>query len=162
MNSVALVTMLSFTPTPLPFLSHWYIYNVLQAVWTITSVKYMPWLLPLSFSKKTNKIRNPTPRCVIAKLFLICPWGKGGVGLFGQEINQVGGAWVAQSVGPLTSAQVMLSQLMSLSPTPGSVLTAQPGTCFRFYGLCLSLPLPNLFMFSLSLCLSLSLTKINI
>ena len=37
----------------------------------------------------------------------------------------VAGAWVAQSVKHLTSAQVMISQFMSSSPTMGSVLTAQ-------------------------------------
>ena len=35
------------------------------------------------------------------------------------------GAWVAQSVKHLTSAQVMISQFLSSSPTLGSVLTAQ-------------------------------------
>ena len=35
------------------------------------------------------------------------------------------GAWVAQSVKRPTSAQVMISRSMSLSPTLGSVLTAQ-------------------------------------
>ena len=35
------------------------------------------------------------------------------------------GAWVAQSVKRLTSAQIMISQLMSSSPTLGSVRTAQ-------------------------------------
>ena len=35
------------------------------------------------------------------------------------------GAWVAQLVECPTSAQVMISQLMSLSPISGSVLTAQ-------------------------------------
>ena len=35
------------------------------------------------------------------------------------------GAWVAQSVKRLTSAQVMISQLVSSSPASGSVLTAQ-------------------------------------
>ena len=34
-------------------------------------------------------------------------------------------AWVAQSVKGPTSAQVMISQLMGLSPVSGSVLTAQ-------------------------------------
>ena len=34
------------------------------------------------------------------------------------------GAWVAQSVKRLTSAQVMISQFMSFSPASGSVLTA--------------------------------------
>ena len=37
----------------------------------------------------------------------------------------VGGARVAQSVKGLTSAQVIISQFMSLSPPSGSVLTAQ-------------------------------------
>ena len=35
------------------------------------------------------------------------------------------GAWVAQSVKRLTLAQVMILQFMGLSPTLGSVLTAQ-------------------------------------
>ena len=35
------------------------------------------------------------------------------------------GAWVAQSVKRLTSAQVMISWSVSLSPASGSVLTAQ-------------------------------------
>ena len=35
------------------------------------------------------------------------------------------GAWVAQSVKRLTSAQVMISQSVSSSPASGSVLTAQ-------------------------------------
>ena len=36
-----------------------------------------------------------------------------------------GGAWVAQSVERLTSAQVMISQFVGLSPALGSALTAQ-------------------------------------
>ena len=35
------------------------------------------------------------------------------------------GAWVAQSVEHLTSAQVMIPQFMGSSPASGSVLTAQ-------------------------------------
>ena len=35
------------------------------------------------------------------------------------------GAWVAQSVEPPTSAQVMISRLVGSSPTSGSVQTAQ-------------------------------------
>ena len=35
------------------------------------------------------------------------------------------GVWVAQSVERPTSAQVMISRFMSLSPMSGSVLTAQ-------------------------------------
>ena len=35
------------------------------------------------------------------------------------------GAWVAQSVKHLTLAQVMISRFVGLSPTSGSVLTAQ-------------------------------------
>ena len=41
------------------------------------------------------------------------------------EVPELGGAWVAQSVGQPTSAQVMISQLVGLSPASGSVLTAQ-------------------------------------
>ena len=41
-----------------------------------------------------------------------------------QKKNPTGRAWVAQSVGCPTSAQVMISQFMGLSPTSGSVLTA--------------------------------------
>ena len=48
------------------------------------------------------------------------------------------GAWVAQSVEPPTSAQVMISRVVSSSPALGFVLTAQPGACFGF---CVSLPL---------------------
>ena len=42
------------------------------------------------------------------------------------------GAWAAQLIKHLTWAQVMISWLSSSSPTSGSVLTAQPGACFRF------------------------------
>ena len=41
------------------------------------------------------------------------------------NIKKNRGAWVAQSVGRLTSAQVMISQSVSLSPMLGFVLTAQ-------------------------------------
>ena len=64
------------------------------------------------------------------------------------------GAWVAQSVERLTSAQVMISRSVSSSPASGSVLTAQSLE-----------PVPD--SVSLSLCpspahtLSLSLAKIN-
>lgn len=40
-----------------------------------------------------------------------------------KEINNRG-AWVAQPVKHLTSAQIMISQFVSLSPESGSVLTA--------------------------------------
>ena len=36
-----------------------------------------------------------------------------------------GGAWVAQSVGRPTSAQVVISRSVGSSPASGSVLTAQ-------------------------------------
>ena len=45
--------------------------------------------------------------------------------LFLSKIKQGWGAWVAQSVEHLTSAQVMISQSVGSSPTSGSVLTAQ-------------------------------------
>ena len=38
--------------------------------------------------------------------------------------SKEGGAWVAQSVRHLTSAQVMISQLVGSSPMSGSMLTA--------------------------------------
>ena len=41
------------------------------------------------------------------------------------KVRQHRGAWGAQSVKRLISAQVMISQLVSLSPTSGSVLTAR-------------------------------------
>ena len=63
------------------------------------------------------------------------------------------GAWVAQLVKPLTSAQVMISQLDSLSPASGSVLTARsPEPASDSVSPPLSAP-PSL---------SLSLSKINI
>ena len=41
------------------------------------------------------------------------------------KMGNFGGAWVAQSVKRLTSAQVMISRFVSSSPASGSVLTAQ-------------------------------------
>ena len=76
------------------------------------------------------------------------------------------GTWVAQYVKHITSAQVMISQLMSLNPASGSVLTAQ--RLEPAWDLCLSL-CPSLpcacslsLSLSLSLSVSLSLSKINI
>ena len=54
------------------------------------------------------------------------------------------GTWVAQLVKHLTSAQVMISQLVSSSPSLGSVLTAQslePASDCVSPSLSLSLPL---------------------
>ena len=66
--------------------------------------------------------------------------------------SQRQGAWVAQSVKCLTSAQVMISRFVSSSPASGSVLTAQ--SLEPVSGFCVSLSLsdPPPFM----LCLSLS------
>ena len=41
------------------------------------------------------------------------------------EMGNRRGAWVAQSVKCLTSAEVMISQSVSSSPTLGAMLTAQ-------------------------------------
>ena len=41
------------------------------------------------------------------------------------SLNFIRGAWVAQSVKRPTLAQIMISQLVSSSPMPGSVQTAQ-------------------------------------
>ena len=56
------------------------------------------------------------------------------------------GAWVAQSVGHLASAQVTISQSVSSSPALGSVLTAQSlkpalGSVSPSPSACLSRPL---------------------
>ena len=64
------------------------------------------------------------------------------------------GSWVAQSIKHPTSAQVMISQFVSSSPTSGSVLTAEslePAldsvspflSASPLLMLCLSLPLKN-------------------
>ena len=42
-----------------------------------------------------------------------------------RNIQEHGGSWVAQSVERPTSAQVMISRFVGLSPASGSVLTAQ-------------------------------------
>ena len=57
--------------------------------------------------------------------------------------------WVAQSVKCLTLAQVMISQLVSLSPMMGSVLTAQ--SLEPASDSCLPLSAPPLLMLCLSL-----------
>ena len=44
---------------------------------------------------------------------------------FGLRVNSFWGAWVAQLVKRPTSAQVMISQFVGLSPASGSVLTAR-------------------------------------
>ena len=65
------------------------------------------------------------------------------------------GPWVAQSVKPLTSAQVMISRLVGSSPTSGSVLTAQnvePAS--GSVSPSLSAPPPLVLFLSLSLSLS--------
>ena len=59
------------------------------------------------------------------------------------------GAWVAQSVERLTSAQVMISQLVSSSPASGPVLTAW--SLLQILCLPLSLPLTHLHSVSVSL-----------
>ena len=56
--------------------------------------------------------------------------------------GQVRGAWVAQSVRRPTSAQVMISQSVSSSPTSGSVLITR--SLLLILCLPLSLPLPCL------------------
>ena len=65
----------------------------------------------------------------------------------GIKLKENGGAWVAQSVKRPTSAQVMISYSVSLSPTLGSALTAQslePASHSALPPLmvCLSLSLP--------------------
>ena len=64
----------------------------------------------------------------------------------------VEGAWVARSVKPPTSAQVVISRFMSSSPASGSVLTAQSlEPVLDSVSPSLSLPLPRSYSVSLSL-----------
>ena len=74
------------------------------------------------------------------------------------KVNKHWGAWVAQSVGRPTSAQDMILQFVSSSPTSGSVLTArslEPAS--DSVSASLSAPPPLTLCPSLSLFLSLSL-----
>ena len=64
------------------------------------------------------------------------------------------GAWVAQLVKCLTSAQVMISQFVSSSCADSS----EPGTCFGF---CVSFSLCPSLVCTLTLTLSLSLSLKN-
>ena len=69
-----------------------------------------------------------------------------------QEHHICWGAWVAQSVKRLTSAQVMISGFMGLSPVSGSALTAQSlDPALDFVSPSLSRPLPCLYSVSHSL-----------
>ena len=53
--------------------------------------------------------------------------------------SNFGGAWVAQSVKRLTSAQVMISRVCELEPLTGLCAdSSEPGACFE---LCLPLSL---------------------
>ena len=74
--------------------------------------------------------------------------------MLGVEPTKNRGAWVAQSLKHLTSAQVTISQLVGWSPASGSLLTAQSlDPISDSVSPSLSLPLP---------CLSsVSLSKIN-
>ena len=42
------------------------------------------------------------------------------------EITEMWGAWVAQLIEHLTSAQVMISRFVSLSPISGSAVSTEP------------------------------------
>ena len=59
-----------------------------------------------------------------------------------EAVDPQRGAWVAQSVRRPTLSQVVISRLVSSSPTLGSVLTAQTWSLLRILCLPLSLPLP--------------------
>ena len=73
-----------------------------------------------------------------------------------QKDKYESGAWVAQSVERLTSAQVMTSPFLGSSPTSGSVVTAQGlEPVLDSVSPSLSLPLPC------SCPVSFSLSKIN-
>lgn len=144
MNSVALVTMAFFHPLPyFPLSPIGAFITFCKAVWEITSVKYMRWLLPLSFSKKTSKIRKLAPRCVIAKLFLICPWGLEGYWAF-QTSNKPSpprNAILQKPWGPsYTRVRICSTKLGPEGRTPGiwSYINIPDKSGIEFC--CLSLP----------------------
>lgn len=144
MNSVALVTMAFFHPLPyFPLSPIGAFITFCKAVWEITSVKYMRWLLPLSFSKKTSKIRKLAPRCVIAKLFLICPWGLEGYWAF-QTSNKPSpprNAILQKPWGPsYTRVRICSTKLGPEGRTPGiwSYINMPDKSGIEFS--CLSLP----------------------
>ena len=68
-------------------------------------------------------------------------WGSGSQEGATSKSQKKRGTWVAQSVKRPTSAQVMISQFVSSSPTWGSVVTAQSLELLRI--LCLPLSLKN-------------------
>ena len=69
---------------------------------------------------------------------------------------------MAQSVGRLTLAQVMISRFVSSSPASGSMLTAwSQEPALDSVSLSLSLPLPHLLSLSLSLKNKYTLKKIK-
>ena len=74
------------------------------------------------------------------------------------KIKTLRGAWVAQSVGRPTSAQVMISQFTGSGPESGSVLTAQSLKLSSDSVCPPSLPLPHSFSVSVSVSVSLSLS----
>ena len=55
----------------------------------------------------------------------ICDYEWASIGTLLSKRHSIQGRWVAQSVERLTSAQVIISQLVSWSPALGSVLTAR-------------------------------------
>ena len=65
-------------------------------------------------------ILHHVPVFLVGEVGLVHVWN-----LFLQEKIAGRGTWVPQLVERLTSAQVMISQFVGLSPTSGSVLTAQ-------------------------------------
>ena len=73
-------------------------------------------------------------------------WSRGVVGRPVKKGFPRQGAWVAQWVKRLTSAQVMISRFTGLSPALGSVLMAQSlESASDSVSLSLSLPLPRSF-----------------
>ena len=82
----------------------------------------------------------------------ICDYEWASIGTLLSKRHSIQGRWVAQSVERLTSAQVMISQLVSLSPVLGSVLPAQSlEPALDSVSPSLSLPLTHLHSVSVSL-----------
>ena len=122
--------------------------------WLSTSPERKFLKMLLNEARGFNFYKARSPATWEGPSFILALVNRSAMSTVPSEIWYNWGTWVAQSVKCWISAQVMISQFMSSSPTSGSVLTvwSLPGILL----LPLSLPLPH----SCSCCLSLSL-KIN-
>ena len=102
-------------PTFIPFLKQALLYHMLIAIWQASS--------SASCKGTIQNCEGWKPKTAFPRLQ--CSLVSGWKFKFTNKMQQGRGAWVAQSVKLLTSAQVMISQSVGSSPMSGSVLTVQ-------------------------------------